>query len=224
MGSENTMKDILYKEIFESILRGEYRPNQIINERELTERFGCSKSPIREALIILCNDYVLRNIPRYGYEVIPLNRQDVDEMLQTRYLLEGGMLRLTYDKFSSVQLEKLKFLDNACIIHTSDVWDHWENNSAFHSYLMTPAQNHFAHDLLVRTMRRLKRAYSQFFIDQQDELFMLADDTKKHEQIIDALARKDLPSALRALKEDLQCFGNLRCEIPDFFPDICTES
>lgn len=217
MKRETSLKDNLYTEILGSILRGEYRPNQIINERELTERYGCSKSPVREALIALCNDYVLRSIPRYGYEVIPLSRQDVDDMLRTRYMLEGSILKLTYDQFTPGQLKKLAQLDEACTTNESCVWRHWESNTMFHNYLISVGQNNYAQSILAQTMRRLKRAYSQFFIDQLDEMLALSYDTERHQQIIDALARKDCDAALLALKEDLQCFGNICCNIPDLF-------
>ncbi len=41
------------------IFTDEYKPNQIINEQELVQKFGCSKTPIREALVTLCNEGIL---------------------------------------------------------------------------------------------------------------------------------------------------------------------
>lgn len=92
----NSLKNIVYQETLDGIIRGEYKANQVINEQELVEKFGFSKSPVREALVSLCNEGVLRNIPRYGYEVVRLTRQDVDEMLAFRYILESGMLKKCY--------------------------------------------------------------------------------------------------------------------------------
>ena len=68
----------------EGIFSGEYKPNQILNEKELVEKYGCSKSPIRDALITLCNEGVLRNIPRYGYEVIRLTKEMVEDQGEPR--------------------------------------------------------------------------------------------------------------------------------------------
>ena len=42
-------KEMVYDAILEGIFAGEYAPNQILNEQALTEKFGCSKSPVREA-------------------------------------------------------------------------------------------------------------------------------------------------------------------------------
>ena len=67
---KQSLKSIVYQETLDGIIRGEYKAGQIINEQELVQKFGYSKSPIREALIALCNDEILRSIPRYGYEII----------------------------------------------------------------------------------------------------------------------------------------------------------
>ena len=65
-----TLKEIVYDEMLKSIISGQYVAGQVLNEQTLIDQFGYSKSPIREALIMLCNEGVLRNIPRYGYEVV----------------------------------------------------------------------------------------------------------------------------------------------------------
>ena len=92
MKGKDSLKDAIYNAILESIISQEYRPNQVLNEKTLVEKYGCSKSPVREALVSLCNDNVLRNIPRYGYEVVRLTVEDIQEMLQFRLVLEGGLL------------------------------------------------------------------------------------------------------------------------------------
>ena len=132
----NSLKNIVYQETLDGIIRGEYKANQVINEQELVEKFGFSKSPVREALVSLCNEGVLRNIPRYGYEVVRLTRQDVDEMLAFRYILESGMLKKCYDTVTAAQLEELHRLDDMCNASVDDMWVHWEHNVEFHLKLL----------------------------------------------------------------------------------------
>ncbi|MDD7602685.1 MAG: GntR family transcriptional regulator, partial [Firmicutes bacterium] len=79
---ERSLKETIYHAILEDILSLEYRPGEILNEKTLIEKYNCSKSPVREALLALCADHVLRNIPRYGYEVIRLTTEDIQEMIQ----------------------------------------------------------------------------------------------------------------------------------------------
>ena len=73
---KKTLKQIVHDEVFKDIIQGMYKPGDIISEVLLTEKFGVSKAPVREALIELCNENVLRSIPRYGYEIIPIRCEE----------------------------------------------------------------------------------------------------------------------------------------------------
>lgn len=204
-----SMKEQLYNAILEDILSHEYRPGEILNEGTLVEKYGCSKTPVREALIALCSDNVLRNIPRYGYEVVRLTAEDVRDMLQFRYILESGLLAVHFGRFTEKQIGRLAAIDAECTAAEHDVWAHWGHNSEFHLKLLTYCGNHYAVEELQKCMDRLKRAYAQFYWDTLDSA-TLSMDTRNHSHIIQALRDKDLSSLLSHLKSDLQDFGGPR--------------
>ena len=193
MKGKDSLKDAIYNAILESIISQEYRPNQVLNEKTLVEKYGCSKSPVREALVSLCNDNVLRNIPRYGYEVVRLTVEDIQEMLQFRLVLEGGLLSANCEKFGAAQLDCLEQIDQACRSATDDIWSHWAFNTEFHLRMTAFCGNNYALDQLQRCMDRLKRAYAQFYWGKPQAA--LAFDTKNHSAI------------LQYLKDDLNDFG-----------------
>ena len=83
---------MVYQAILNGIFTDEYKPNQIINEQELVQKFGCSKTPIREALVTLCNEGILRSFPRFGYQVVSVSREEAQNILDFRLVLEGGYL------------------------------------------------------------------------------------------------------------------------------------
>ena len=64
--SNNTLKDVYYDIILQRIIRDEYKSGDIITEKSLVDEFDVSKSPIREALISLCNEKLLKSIPHFG--------------------------------------------------------------------------------------------------------------------------------------------------------------
>lgn len=208
MKFETSLKDAVYNAILEDIFSMEYRPGEILNEKKLIEKYNCSKSPVREALLALCTDNVLRSIPRYGYEVIRITRDDIFEMIQFRRILESGMLKAKYDKLTENQLNRLETIDEQCQIDDGNVWSHWEHNTEFHLKLISFCGNNYAADELSRCMNRLKRAYAQFYWDKSD-IRLLSADTRHHAQILAALRQKDIDSALQHLSEDLNDFGGL---------------
>ncbi len=206
MNAKDSLKDIVYNAILEDILSMEYRPGQILNEKTMIEKYQYSKSPIREALQALCGDGVLRNIPRYGYEIIKLSKDDVYEMIQYRRILETGMLKEKFNSLGAVHLERLRAIDEQCKNDEYDIWTHWEYNTQFHLKLMSFCGNEYVVGELERCMNRLKRAYAQFYWDKGDHK-MLQADTRYHARILESLKNKDMDLTLFYLAEDLNDFG-----------------
>ncbi len=203
-----SLKDKVYNAILEDIISLEYQPGDILNERSLIEKYECSKSPVREALMTLCAENVLRNIPRYGYEVIRLTKEDISEMIQFRLILERGMLKMHFDRFSPAQIAELEEIDERCQRDCSDVWTHWAHNVEFHLKLVESCGSRYAKEELERCMNRLKRAYAQFYKSTSD-IKLLSADTKHHAEIIAGLKNKDSELILSNLTADLNDFGGL---------------
>ena len=80
---QESLKNMVYQAILNGIFTDEYKPNQIINEQELVQKFGCSKTPIREALVTLCNEGILRSFPRFGYQVVSVSREEAQNILDS---------------------------------------------------------------------------------------------------------------------------------------------
>ncbi len=218
MAEQNqSLKEQIYQTVLESIFDYDYKAGDIITEGDLIARCGCSKSPVREAMVALCNDNVLRNIPRYGYEVVRLTREDVEDMLHMRYLVEGALLKEHAKNFSPSQLKKLEQLDEVCSNQSLDLWAHWDANARFHLQLVAFCNNNYAYQTVDQMMARLKRAYAQFYWDKWGQQTDKSWDTKHHQQIIDCIRSGDFPQLLASLHADLQDFGSLSCIIPDYF-------
>lgn len=206
--NQTSLKTTIYNAILEDIFSYKYKPNEILNEKALVEKYGCSKSPVREALISLCNDNVLRSIPRYGYEIVRLTMEDVKDMLQFRYILEGGLLSENYKKIHPLQLKRLADINSQCTTTKEDVWLHWQHNSDFHIMLVSFCNNNYAVEELQSCMDRLKRAYAQFYWSNY-ETASLPLDTRNHEHILKALEDQNLEQVLHYLKDDLSDFGGM---------------
>ena len=208
MKSERSLKESIYNAVLEDILALEYRPGEILNEKNLIEKYQCSKSPVREALQALCADNVLRNIPRYGYEVVRLTMEDIYEMIQFRYILESSMLQLNMQHFTNSQLDRLAAIDALCQESDEDLWVHWERNTEFHLKLIGYCGSNYAVEALSRCMNRLKRAYAQCRWDKLEHPDGPLD-TRNHALLLECLRQHDTDGALRCLRDDLNDFGRL---------------
>lgn len=204
------LKDIVYDAIMEDIYAGVYKPGDILNEGTLVAKYRCSKSPVREALIALCENHVLRNIPRYGYEVTRLTMDDIREMLEFRYCLEGGALLNRGNRITDHQIDELEKLNQECLRDDVTPREHWMANLAFHVALIHACGNDYIDQQVKNCMGRLTRAYAQFRwgVDKQ-ELHMSCD-CRHHKAILGALREKNSAKAVKSLKQDLGDFTLLK--------------
>lgn len=203
--SNSTLKQQMYDQLCNDILMGVYGPEQPFTEGELVKRFKISKSPIREALIELQNEGVLRSIPRFGYEVIRISEREVQEAKQYRIILECGAMDyhwnlLTEDKVLQIN----EYQDQPS--QELDVLHHWERNSRFHLDLMHCYSNAYMYRALESSLRLMTRAYVQFQRNRwQDTKFVGT--SRTHRDVIQAILNQDKQSAINLLKEDIQGFG-----------------
>lgn len=205
--TQQSLKTTIYNAILEDILSYEYKPMEILNEKALVERYGCSKTPVREALISLCNDNVLRSIPRYGYEILRVTMEDVKDMLEYRYILESGLLTANYMKFNELHMKRLSDINAKCSEAKEDIWEHWQYNSDFHIMMVSFCNNNYAVEQLQKCMSQLKRAYAQFYWGNQEAIGTMIFDTHNHKNILDAIKDGDLDRILKSLKDDLKDFA-----------------
>lgn len=207
MKKENLKKKV-YDAVLRAIIEGEYAAEDIISEGMLIEKYKVSKSPVREALVQLCSENVLKSIPRCGYMVVKLTRGDIENVLDYRMAFESGMLRQIIGGISEEQLRELEEIDKICIGEEAvkDFWVHWEYNKRFHLKLMSFTHNEFAYRALEQALNTLTRAYAQFYWDQWKEI-SYPSDTKYHKDIIEAIREGDADKAAMYLSSDLQDFG-----------------
>ena len=83
-----SLKDQVYQKIIEMICNGQLPPDTIFTESQMIELFKVSKSPVREALIQLCHEEVLKSIPRCGYQVVSVSIKSIRDLTVLRLYLD----------------------------------------------------------------------------------------------------------------------------------------
>lgn len=206
------MKKSVSAQVYDSILNDvfstRYKPGQVLTERALIEEYGCSKTTVREALVALCRENIVRSIPRYGYEVLRVERSEITDILEYRYVLETGCLSRCIDQITPRHILRLQELNDLCCDPGAapDLWSHWDHNAAFHLELLSLAGNRYACQQLQAAMDTLKQAYAQYYWGRRDITGILSD-TKHHQSLIDALRARDYEAARAALGKDLKEFA-----------------
>lgn len=201
---KKSMADRIHDEILEMVIKSGSEEETVLTEGRMMELFGVSKAPVREALIRLCSENVLKSIPRFGYVVVQMEEKDAREVAGIRVLLETEALRTGFENIVEHHLDDIRVQIETREREEGkvDVWNILEDNEAFHLLLASYAENQTLNRFLRESLQLQKRIYAQI---QWNRLSSLETDINKapHRKIYEALCEKDLEKSIRALKEDI---------------------
>ncbi|MGY2047772.1 GntR family transcriptional regulator [Methylobacterium sp. JK268] len=88
----------VYEAIFSEITEGRLAPNARLIQDELAEAYGVSRQPVQQALLLLRNHGIVRDAPRRGLVVAPLEASFVRNFYEVRGVLEGLTSRLAAER------------------------------------------------------------------------------------------------------------------------------
>ncbi len=106
--NHRTLREVIVRTIRDGIIRGDFRPGEHITEPDLAERFGISRTPIREAFRQLETEGFLATVPRKGTVVAPITIQDVRDFYEIKSLLEGYAARRACERIAPDDLAEME--------------------------------------------------------------------------------------------------------------------
>ena len=95
---EQSLSDRAYYAIRELIVTLELAPGSVVSERELMERLGVGRTPIREALRDLAREQLVEVFPRRGIFVAGVDVGDIAGLSEVRLVLESKAARLAAER------------------------------------------------------------------------------------------------------------------------------
>ncbi|RJE85846.1 GntR family transcriptional regulator [Paracoccus onubensis] len=135
----------VYEALRDEILTLVAKPGQYLDESQLEKRFGVSRTPIREALIRLQSDRLVRFSANRGHFVEVVNIDDVPAIFEAMDLYQAAVFRLTASRHSPELLEELTRI-NESYYEAASARDHktmTEMNHQFHMVIGRESGNTF---------------------------------------------------------------------------------
>ena len=143
--------------IEERIATGVYPPGAKLDETELAEDFGVSRTPIREALIQLASAGIVEMKPRRGASVAEIGPQQLCEMFEVMAELEAMCARLAARRITGPEQAALLAAHQACEAARAgnDPDDYYRRNETFHNLIYSASHNDFLAQQAAALHRRL---------------------------------------------------------------------
>lgn len=197
----------------EMIVDCQLTPGDRINEKQLTEHFGVSRTPLREALKVLSKEGLIQLNVNRGAIVAPVTLSDLQEVFPVLAALEGVAGELACEKITDQEIKAIRrahaLMEQA--YRDGDLNTYFKYNQDIHARILDAADNPTLATHHRSLYGRVKRA--RFLANLSDERWKSA--MKEHAEILSALEARDgaelsailrrhLAGKLSALTEALQ--------------------
>jgi DNA-binding GntR family transcriptional regulator len=200
---DNTQKTLrlttqVYEAIKREIVRGDLAPDSQLSEADLSDRFGISRTPVREALIRLAEDEMVKIVPRVGTFVAPIS---IEFVLEAQFLREHIECALMADVCRHITPQDVTRLSAIVerqkkLSRDVDKDGFLALDEEFHSTLAAISRHPGAWRIIQQSKAHLDRAR---YLSFQMPLHM-GEIAAQHERIVDALRRRDASTARAAMR------------------------
>ncbi|MER7211667.1 GntR family transcriptional regulator [Streptosporangium sp. NPDC000239] len=152
---------LVHEELRELILSGRILPGQRLTQRELGERLGVGRTPLREALRMLEAEGFVLSRANHGVTVAGLDLDEAEELYAALLMLQAPMVPRAAREISEESLTRMAELSALMRDRPQEPRDFHRDHAAFHALheaTFGPTLSKIAHDLYLR-LSRLQRFY-----------------------------------------------------------------
>jgi DNA-binding GntR family transcriptional regulator len=184
------------------ILAGELEPKERINENELCEKFGISRTPLREALKILATEGLLELLPNRGARVASVSQAEIHEMIEVVAALEATAAELACQTIKDAEIEeiaaKTAMMGKAQI--RGDETAYFMLNREIHEAIMRASRNTTLAGIYENLSSRIQRM--RYTAHKTPDQWQRAMD--EHSRMVDLLRARDGEGLAKVMREHLR--------------------
>ena len=201
--SEERLALNAYEQILQMVLSGEAAHGQMINERRLAEMLGISRTPVRDALLMLEAEGLLVRQGTRGLQIRQMRIEEYMDALHIRQILEPEVARLAQGRISREDLQAIRGQLVELVDSKPSTGERPDREKVravddlLHGSLAKAAGNPQLADI-IRTVRRRTQIFDLRSIPQRFD-----ETCAEHLSIIDALLEGDAQKASEAMRNHL---------------------
>lgn len=204
--NQSSTKTIAYEDLRYRIITQQLPPGELLKEKELMERYGIGRTPLREIILELQRQGLVRRVPRSGTWVAPLDLNFVKQIAEVRLPLEKLAGELATERISAEQLERLddllKKAETIFSDNDADLQQLIQYESRFHHIIYAATGNQKLEELLLEFQSISSRLWHNLFFTKEHLRKMFAD----HKAILDKLKKGDGKGCGELLQRHTQAY------------------
>ena len=217
-------REAAYETIRSRIITMELKPGDELNDHELAQELGISRTPMREALIMLNIAHMVTIKPQSGTHVAPINLKLMEMEQFARYTLEKEILNRLRGRVTPRQEEEYRSNIETYRVLEADMSQPdrtarmLELDNAFHrkSFELCGMEAHYDH--MLASLQHVERI-RKFSLQTNENKAVCA----AHTRILDAMVQNDTQELSRALESHLSRYKQTVEEVQRLHPDYFTD-
>ncbi|RJR17159.1 MAG: GntR family transcriptional regulator [Desulfobacteraceae bacterium] len=196
------LKYVISRKLRDEIISGKLLPGERITETWLTEKFKCSRGPIREALNQLESEGFLRLQPNQGALVTKISSKDVEDFYALLELLESKAVEWATPRLQPEDIKNLKGINEEIRKVSQNGMKCIEEwiplNLSFHRLFRERCGNDKLNELIEEIRMRITRyRYASLVVSSFGEYI------QDHDKIIQLVEKQDASGAAKAMEEHI---------------------
>ena len=201
--SRKRLGDQIADALRNQILLGELVPGRNIPERETAEALGVSRTPLREALVILEGEGLVMMAPAKSPIVANQSVEDVTQLLLVQSALEGLAGECACERISADELVQIESMHQEMLAKSNDAesLDFFSKDMAFHEAIVASTKN----QPLIKTHTQYNsRLWRARFMSSRRRVKRRSITLKEHANIVEGLKLRDKEQTSVALEQHLR--------------------
>lgn len=189
-----------YQQLRRRILDNVWAPGYQALEQEIGQELGMSRTPVREALLILQREGLVKVVPRRGMRVLPMSSADMREIYQVLTALECMAVEIVAQRSpgeDELQALDAATLDMARALEADDLQAWADADERFHKQLVLSCGNRHLYQTVLNYWDRAHRA-RMFTLRLRPKPVQ---STQEHQALVERLRAGDAEGAVRVNRE-----------------------
>jgi DNA-binding GntR family transcriptional regulator len=191
----------LVDRVRELITKGELASGQKIPEKDLCERFGVSRTPLREALKVLASEGIVTLTPHRGASVSALTVAEIEEVFPIIGALEALSGEIACSRITDAEVDAIRALHVKMVASwkAGQIQSYFRLNQSIHEAILDATRNETLKALYRSLSGRLFTA--RYTANMSEKRWARA--VAEHEEILAALEERDATRLARVMRKHL---------------------
>lgn len=184
-------KERAFNQIQEWIIDGTLQPKEKLNDAELAQALGVSRTPVREALQLLNVQGFVEMQPGVATQVTTVNKDDISKILPPLAVLQALASELATPVIDNHSIDLLHDVNIkfSKTINEGDYYSALKLDEEFHKIIVDITQNPYINNTISMLQAHVRRLFFH------KSIILTTDSVEEHEEILQAFECRDKDAA-----------------------------